>query len=256
MLPESSTGRRWFELSGQLLVLYSIVVFYMEAELNAPGSPRASAGFWLWNERLLLALFGAEYLGRWSLAKNRLRYPFTLLAAVDLLALAPSLIGLTVSLRSLKLLRILPLLWMFKLYRYNDALQRVMHGFRRVREELALVSFVAILVLLCSSVAMHEFERDAQPDKFGRLADSLWWSFVTLTTVGYGDLYPITAAGRIVAVVTMLAGIGVLGTFLSLVGSSFLTTIHGEDLPAADSQDNTPVDFKRLQTPWPHRRAG
>ena len=257
MLPESTTDRRWFELSGQLLVLYSIVVFYMEAEMTAPGTPRAAAGFWLWNERLVLALFSAEYLARWSLAKNRLRYPFTLLAAVDLLALAPSLVGLTVSFRSLKLVRILPLLWMFKLYRYNDALQRVLHGFRRVREELALVSFVALLVLVFSSVAIHEFEHEAQPEKFGRLADALWWSFVTLTTVGYGDLYPITAAGRIVAVFTMLVGIGVLGTFLSLVGSSFLTTMRGEDAkPVAGSQDDTPAEFEYLRPAWPQRRAG
>ncbi len=255
MLPETSTGRRWFELCGQLLVLYSIVVFYMESELIPVGQPRAASGFWLWNERALLTLFIGEYLFRWYNAHNRLRYPFTLLAAIDLLAIVPSVAGLALNLRSLKLVRILPMLWMFKLYRYNDALQRVMRGFRRVGNELAVVSFVALVVLVASSVALHEFEHEAQPEKFGRLHDALWWSFVTLTTVGYGDLYPITLGGRIVAVITMLMGIGVLGTFLSLVGSSFLTTIR-EPLPASEDGPFEGELLPTLPTHWTRRRAG
>jgi voltage-gated potassium channel len=256
MLPETSTGRRWFELCGQLLVLYSIVVFSMEAELLPVGAPRAASGFWLWNERLLLGLFIGEYLFRWYHASNRVRYPFTLLAAIDLVAIVPSLVGLAVNLRSLKLVRILPLLWMFKFYRYNDALQRVMHGFRRVGHELAVVSFVAVIVLLASSVAMHELERQAQPEKFGRLSDALWWSFVTLTTVGYGDMYPVTAAGRIVAVITMLVGIGVLGTFLSLVGSSFLTTMRDADGLDARRQHAGHEAEVAMPAPWTQRKAG
>ena len=257
MLPESSTGRRWFEMSGQLLVLYSVVVFYMESELTDPAAPRAAQGFWLWNERLLLALFCGEYLFRWAAASNRRRYPFTLLAAIDLLAILPSLVGLTVGFRSLKMVRILPLLWMLKLHRYNDAAQRVLSGFRRVKHELAVVGFVAILVVLASSIAMHEFEREAQPDKFAHLSDAVWWSFVTLTTVGYGDLYPVTAGGRIVAVGTMLVGISVLGTFLSLVGSSFLTTMREQEQSPRELLDEQPAHGAlQLSPPWARRRAG
>jgi len=256
MLPESSTGRRWFELSGQLLVLYSIVVFYMESEQMPGGAPRAASGFWLWNERVLVGLFISEYLFRWYHARNRLRYPFTLLAAIDLAAILPSVLGLTLHVRSLKLVRVLPMLWMFKLYRYNDALQRVMHGFRRVGHELAVVGFVAVIVLLTSSLAMHEFERHAQPEQFGRLSDALWWSFVTLTTVGYGDLYPVTGAGRIVAVITMIVGIGVLGTFLSLIGSSFLTTMREseERMQGPHWQRGNAVENSTQE--WVGRRAG
>jgi voltage-gated potassium channel len=101
-----------------------------------------------------------------------------------------------------------------------------MHGFRKVRHELAVVGFVVIIVVMFSSMAMHQFEHDEQPEKFGSLADSMWWSFVTLTTVGYGDLYPVTLGGRLVAVVTMILGIGIFGTFISLIGSSFLSTMR------------------------------
>ena len=251
MLPESTTGRRWFEISGQVLVVYSVVVFYLEAELVSRGASQASSDFWIWNERVLLPLFCGEYVFRWKHARNRLRYPFTLLAFIDLVAIVPSLIGLTVGLRSLKLVRLLPLLWMLKLYRYDDALQRVMHGFRRVSRELSVVGFVAGIVLVASSMAMYELEREAQPEKFGHLSDALWWSFVTLTTVGYGDIYPITMPGRVVAVGTMLVGIGVLGTFISLVGSSFLTSMREGDIA-----DSTPLPIPEpLPTPR-YRKAG
>lgn len=251
MLPESTTGRRWFEISGQLLVGYSVVVFYLESELVSRGVPQAASSFWIWNERVLLALFCGEYVFRWKHSRNPLRYPFTLLAFIDLVAIVPSLIGLTVGLRSLKFVRLLPLLWMLKLYRYDDALQRVMHGFRRVGRELAVVGFVAGVVLVASSMAMYELEREAQPEKFGHLSDALWWSFVTLTTVGYGDIYPITIPGRIVAVGTMMVGIGVLGTFISLVGSSFLTSMRDGRLV-----DATPLPLPDRTPAERYRKAG
>ena len=258
MLPEPSGARRWFEAASQLLVVYSVVVFYMEAEMSVPGATRAASGFWLWNERIVVGIFSLEYLFRWATSNNRLRYPFTLLAIIDAVAIGPSIIGLTVNFRSLRLVRILPLLWMFKLYRYNHALHTVMHGFRRVKGELAVVGLVAVAVLVFSAVAMHEFERDAQPDKFGRLSDSLWWSFVTLSTVGYGDLYPITPIGRAVAVVTMLVGIGILGTLISLVGSSFLITMRREEDESTETpQPPIPIAGRPpVDVPWTGRRAG
>jgi voltage-gated potassium channel len=255
--PVSWSRERRFELAAQALVLYSIVVFYMESEMTAPDAPRAAAGFWLWNERALLALFGGEYLWRWAKAKDRWRYPFTVLAIIDLLAIGPSLVGLTLNFRSLKLLRILPLLWVFKLYRYNRALQNVLAGFRRVKSELAVVGFVALVVHLFSAVAMHELERQAQPEKFGTLSDSLWWSVVTMTTVGYGDAYPVTGAGRAVAVATMLVGIGVLGTFISLIGSSFLATMRTSDEPRETHARALPIAADvEAPAPWIGRKAG
>ena len=117
--------------------------------------------------------------------------------------------------------------------------------------ELSVVGFVAGIVLVASSMAMYELEREAQPEKFGHLSDALWWSFVTLTTVGYGDIYPITMPGRVVAVGTMLVGIGVLGTFISLVGSSFLTSMRDGDIA-----DSTPLPIPEpLPTPR-YRKAG
>ena len=116
-----------------------------------------------------------------------------------------------------------------------------MQGFRQVKDELAVVGFVVIILVMFSSVAIHEFEHDSQPDKFGRLSDSVWWSFVTLTTVGYGDIYPITAGGRVIAVATMIVGIGIFGTFISLIGSSFLSTMR-RDQQTLEQQEEEEVE--------------
>ncbi|MGD9721350.1 MAG: ion transporter [Pirellulales bacterium] len=256
---DHSTGLRRFEIASQLLVVYSIVVFYVESELTAPGAARLASGFWLWNERAVIGLFCLEYLWRWYFSSDRRRYPFTFLALVDMLAIAPSLIGLAVNARSLKLLRMLPLLWMFKLYRYHRALQVVVQSFRNVRHELAVVGFAVGMVALFSATAIHEFERDAQPEKFGRLSDGLWWALVTLTTVGYGDLYPVTGWGRLVAAITMVVGIGILGTFISLIGSSLVTTMNDERKSAAETEETlktVTLSRDQLHGPWTQRRAG
>lgn len=239
MLTEPSTGKRWFEYLVQIVILYSIVALYVESELLHDGYIEAGTDFFVWNERVVGSIFTLEYLFRWWQSKNRKRYPFTLLAVIDLVAVLPFFITLSGSLRSLRLVRTLRMLFilrLFKLYRYNIALQNVMHGFRKVKDELAVVGFVVVIMVIFSAMAIHEFEHDAQPERFGRLSDAVWWSCVTLTTVGYGDLYPVTVGGRIIAVLTMVVGIGIFGTFISLVGSSFLTTMREQQNIGNSSQ--------------------
>ncbi len=230
---QRATVRRWFEYIAQAMVFFSIVVLFMEAEERRGD---AGATFWQWNERILLTWFLFEYIVRWATAANRWRYPVTVLGIIDLLAILPVLVGLGTGFRSLKMIRAFLMLRLLKLYRYNRALQNVMHGFRRVAPELAVVGFVAVIVLLASSLAMFEFEHDAQPQVFKHMWDALWWSFATLTTVGYGDVVPITVGGRLVAIVTMVIGIGIFGTFISLVGSSFLTTMREEEKAAEEGR--------------------
>jgi voltage-gated potassium channel len=119
-----------------------------------------------------------------------------------------------------------------------------------------VVGFVVIIMVMFSSVAIFEFEHQVQPEKFRSLSDAVWWSFATLTTVGYGDLYPITMGGRIIAILTMIVGIGIFGTFISLVGSSFLTTMR-ENPPGAEArptpklhQAESDADYDEDDAPW------
>jgi voltage-gated potassium channel len=256
-LPNATTGKRWFEFFSQGVVFYSIIVLYMETEARLTGG--TSQQFWVWNERALLVFFSLEYVVRWGTSKRPMHYPFSLLGFIDLLAIIPSLAGIAPSLRSLKLLRALRMLTLLKLYRYNRALQNVMHGFRRVKEELAIVGFVAVILMMVSSLAVFEFEHDAQPERFTHVWDAIWWSFVTLSTVGYGDVVPITVGGRLIGMLTMLVGIGIFGTFISLVGSSFLTTMREQDAAHAGHVAGEPEEEQAAWTEpnvQPHATPG
>ncbi len=235
---DSSTGRRWFELVAQAFIFYGIVSYFADSEMSAAGYTAES--------RRILPLERAHRRRvlrlrvSFSLVapQNKLRYPVARVALIDLLAVLPFFLALAVDMRSLKLIRTLRVLRLLKLYRYNSALYKVLYGFRKVKDELVVLGFTIVIVVMVSSVAMHEFEHEVQPDKFHRLSDAVWWSFVTLTTVGYGDVSPMTIGGRAVAVITMIVGIGIFGTFVSLIGSSFLATFH----EIAHQQQTSPPD--------------
>ncbi len=238
-LPDTVTGwRRTFEYAVQALILYSIVSFYVEVEISRG---KASEGFWFYNEVAVTGLFTAEYLLRWFTSKDRRRYPFKPLAVIDLLAIMPVYLTGFVNVPSLRLVRTLRVLRLLKLYRYHVAVQQVLRGFRKVKDELIVVGFAVAIVVGFSSVAMYEFEHEAQPDRFGRLSDAVWWSLVTLTTVGYGDLCPITFGGRIIGALTMVLGIGTFGVFISLIGSSFIAATRAEE-QVAPAPRNGAVD--------------
>lgn len=210
------------ELVIQVVIFYSIGSYLVELE----NSGAEHLTFFLWSERVVATIFTAEYLIRWARAEDKRRYPARLMAIVDLLAVLPFYLTFLVDLRSLRLLRTLRLLRLLKFYRYNEAVQTLVASFARVRWQLQVMGFAVGLVTMVSSLLIYECERDAQPIAFARFSDALWWSFATLTTVGYGDKFPITGAGRLVAVGSALAGLGIFGTFVSLVGGAFVATLQ------------------------------
>jgi hypothetical protein len=143
-----------------------------------------------------------------------------------LLAILPFYVGGLVDLRTLRLLRVLRILRLFKLYRYTNAIQSIGNAFTRVRYEFGVIGFAVLTLLLVCSVAVYELEREAQPVAFAHVSDAAWYSVTTLTTVGYGDKVPVTAGGRLVAVFMMVGGLGLFGTFVSLLGSAFLEELR------------------------------
>jgi voltage-gated potassium channel len=178
---------------------------------------------------VIVSIFTVEYFVRWYYAPNRKKYPFTPLALLDLLVLLPFFMSHLLDLRSLRMIRMVRMLQLLKIYRHNRAMQTFLATIRRVLPQLGVVGVVVFMVVLMCSTAMYECERDVQPTKFRHLGDAVWWCVVTLSTVGYGDVYPETQAGRVVAAFTMMAGLGIFGTFISLVGSAFITAIQDEE---------------------------
>jgi voltage-gated potassium channel len=209
-------------------------MFFLEVELNGRDTP--SVGFFLWSERIIAIVFTVEYAIRWYFNK---KYPLTVDGIIDLIGFFPFWIGFFVPLDQLKWIRTLRVLRLLKFHRYNEAAKHLCRAVKLVRQELNLLGFASILIIVFSAIAMYEVEHDAKDTKFTKLSDGLWWSVVTLTTIGYGDVYPVTSLGRGIATLTILFGVGIFGTFISLMGSG-LVQVYREDRIANEKISNIP----------------
>jgi voltage-gated potassium channel len=215
----------YFECFIQIVIFYSLITYFIELELGCSENSREGQLFYLWSERTVAAIFTIEYLIRWYFSK-KLFYPFSPLAIIDLAAVLPFYIGFLVDMRALRLIRTLRILRILKFYRYNDAMRRFILSYKKVQHELYVLGTAVIFLVFLSGTIIYEAERKVQPDMFAKYSDGLWWSLITLTTVGYGDKYPITTAGRLTACVTLMIGLGLFASFISLMGSSFASTFN------------------------------
>lgn len=184
-----------------------------------------------------VAIFTAEYIARmWASAereivpgetigKRRLRYFFSPLALIDLIAIAPFYLSafFAVDLRGLRIFRLLRLL---KLVRYSPALSSLGHVIYAERRALFAAFIVMIGLEISAATLMYLLEHAAQPNAFGSIPDALWWALATLTTVGYGDVVPITAAGKIVAGIIMVMGLAFYAIPIGIVASGFTDEVH------------------------------
>ena len=221
--------RRNLELFIQCVIFYSIVSYLIELEWE--GSQGETAAFFLWSERCVALIFICEYFLRWIQSRSW-SYPLRAVALIDLIAILPFFLGYLVNgLVALRLVRTLRLLRLLKFFRQAQTLERVSTSFRKSLPSLAVVGIVVGLFILFSSVVIYESERKAQPQNFDSFGDAAWWSVVTLTTVGYGDMYPITNLGRAVAVITIVFGIALFGTLFSVLQDAFAATREPRDDP-------------------------
>lgn len=106
--------------------------------------------------------------------------------------------------------------------RYNQAFTNLKNSFRSIKEELVIISSIAIIVIYISSVGIYYFENEVQPEVFSSIFHSLWWSIATLTTVGYGDIYPVTTGGKIFTSIVVIVGIGIVSVPAGLIASALI----------------------------------
>lgn len=210
-------AERAFDFTIQGLIVFSLVTFSLETLPDL--SPRAS-GFLHKAEVVTVAIFTLEYLLRLAVADRPLRYAFSFFGLVDLLAILPFYLAQGIDLRALRTLRFLRLFRLLKLMRYSKAISRFRLAISLVREELVMFTGVTLLLLYLSAVGIYYFEREAQPEAFSSVFDSLWWAVSTLTTVGYGDLYPVTTGGRVFTFVVLMLGLGVVAVPCGLLASA------------------------------------
>ncbi len=219
----------------QGLILYSIVTVALETmpTLSSYGL------FFRISEVVVVVIFTVEYLAFWALSKDRLRYPFRFMAIVDLLAILPFYLQLGIDLRSLRALRLLRIFRVLKMGRYSKALQTLGEAFQRAAPELAVVGYTVALIILISAMGLYYAEHDAQPEVYTSVPAWSWWAIVTLTTVGYSDVYPVTPVGKIIASAIMLTGIGFIAVPTGLL-SSTMTDILRERREKGQGAQNAP----------------
>jgi voltage-gated potassium channel len=159
---------------------------------------------------------------------GRLKYMASPLALIDLIAIIPFYLPMIipVELRLLRLLRLLRVFRVLKLGRYSHAFDTFIDVLRSKKEELLIAFIIMIILLILSSSAMYFVEHEAQPEKFASIPDAMWWAVVTLATVGYGDVYPITAAGRFIGAVVALSAIGLFALPAGILATGFAASIQ------------------------------
>jgi voltage-gated potassium channel len=159
--------------------------------------------------------------------KGRIKFIFTPMAIVDLISILPFYLPfIGIDLRVVRVLRIFRIFRIAKIARYYSSLKLIQRVFRSRKEELLLTSFIMIALLLISATLMYYAEQEAQPNKFASIPEAMWWAVITLSTVGYGDVSPITPMGKIIGGIIAVIGVGLFALPVGIIGSGFLEEIQ------------------------------
>ena len=173
-------------------------------------------------EIISIIIFSIEYILR-LFTLNNIKDLFKPLMLIDLFAILPFYLpGTGLDLRFLRMFRLFRILRIFKLARYFDALQTIGKVVYKKRIELISILGVLVFLIFFSSFLMYYAEAEAQPEAFKNILDTFWWSIVTFTTVGYGDVYPITPIGKILSAIIVLIGIMLFALPTSILTAEFL----------------------------------
>lgn len=207
----------WFDRVIEALIVVSLVTFSIETLPNLAESTR---GVLRVIEIVIVAVFTVEYILRIAVADDKLRFITSFFGIVDLMAILPFYVAVGVDLRSVRAFRLLRLFRVLKLARYSAAARRFHLAFRIAKEEIVLFFVVTCMVTFLAAVGIYYFENPAQPDTFKSVFHSLWWAVETLTTVGYGDIHPITTGGKVFTFFVLMIGLGIVAVPTGLVASA------------------------------------
>ena len=188
----------------QSVILLSIVSFTLETLPNLAGLQLKILNY---IELTCVVIFSIELILRVLTSEKGFRYLFTFYGVIDILAIAPFYFSLGIDLRGIRAFRLLRIFRLFKLTRYSAAMQRYHIAFLKAKEELVLFGVTALIIVFLAAVGIHYFEYSTQPESFSSIPACLWWAIATLTTVGYGDVYPVTVGGKIFTFIILAVGL-------------------------------------------------
>ncbi|OJW17287.1 ion transporter [Mucilaginibacter sp. 44-25] len=232
LLDPSDGGTIWDKVVNSVIVAL-ILLNLLAVCLETVESLYREYGVWFRNFELFSVLvFSVEYLLRvWSCTsmrkyrhpvRGRLRYVTSPGMLVDLAAILPFYLPLSgLDLRSLRLLRMIRFMRFFKLARFLNASRVIRRVFASKRNELLISMLMVLTLIILAASLMYFVEHDAQPDKFSSIPETMWWSVATLTTVGYGDVYPVTGIGKTLTACISILGIGMFALPAGILASGF-----------------------------------
>lgn len=228
---------RAFDAALAALIVLNVVAVVLE---TVPSIYAAHAPYFDGFERFSVAVFGLEYCLRvWTAIENpiyqglspfraRIKYVFSTYALIDLIAILPALLAFF-ALPDLRYLRIMRFVRLLKLGRFSPALASLGQVIYEERRALTATLIIILAAMMFAASAMHFIERAVQPDQFGTIPDALWWAVSTLTTVGYGDVVPVTPVGKLFGSVFMIVCLGIYALPVGIVASGFAREIHRRD---------------------------
>ena len=207
----------FFEKVTPYLIIISLIGFSVDTLPNLSPELRSILEI---EEIIIVTIFSVEYILRLIVSKPRSRYVFSFFGLIDLVAIIPFYLTVGIDLRAVRVFRFLGLFRALKLAKYSQAIIRCRAALRIVKEELILFSALSALLIFFSAVGIYYFENAAQPEVYSSVFQSLWWAVATLTTVGYGDIYPITVGGKIFTFFVLMIGLGVVAVPTGMLASA------------------------------------
>ena len=220
----------WIDSVYDFVMMLAIVVSIV------PLAFKETYPIFVWFEYVTVGLFMLDYLLRWMTADYKLGkgvlsffiYPLTPFALIDLLSILPSVTVLNNGFRLLRLLRLLKTLKVlrtFKFLRYTKNFDIIVNVFKKQKKILLAVATTAVAYVLISALAIFNVE----PETFDTYFDAVYWATISLTTVGYGDIYPVTVVGRIVTMVSSVLGIAIIALPSGVITAGYLEEINKKD---------------------------
>ena len=206
------------EILVQILIFCSLVCFTIETIPDLSPSVYEMLDLL---EIFFIGVFTIEYIARIYFSEKKIKFLFSFYGIIDLLAILPFYLSLGFDLRSVRAFRLIRVFRIFKLTRYNKAVIFFRDALKESKEELFVFTFLALFLVYLTSVGIYYFEKDLQPEEFGSVPQAFWWSVVTLTTVGYGDVTPISTAGKVFTSVILFIGLGLVSVPAAILVSAF-----------------------------------
>ena len=226
---------RFVDIALIILITLNVLAVILE---SVPEIHQPLVSMFLAFEIFSVGIFTFEYFMRlWSVTENpwhdkyrlpfwgRLRYMFSPMALIDLLAILPFYLAVFISV-DLRFLRVMRLLRVLKLSRYSSATTMLFDVFREEAKVIGASMFVLLLLLVLASSCIYLAEHEVQPEDFGTIPRSMWWAIITMTTVGYGDVVPVTAIGKTIGAFMGVIGIGMVALPAGILASGFNQALH------------------------------